>query len=67
MPRIPATIVVLALLLVSFGRAEERDERPWAEQAFLGLSIRDTATGPVVGWIRPGPLGAGRARPGAGN
>jgi hypothetical protein len=26
-------------------------------QAYLGLSIRDTGDGPVVGWIFPGPLG----------
>jgi hypothetical protein len=26
-------------------------------QAYLGLSVRDTGDGPVVGWIFPGPLG----------
>ena len=32
------------------------DKRPWSEQPFLGLSVRDTPQGLVVGWIAPGPL-----------
>lgn len=46
---------VLAVLALSL-RADE-DERPWSEQPFLGLSVRDTANGLVVGWVSPGPLG----------
>lgn len=30
---------------------------PWSEQPYLGLSVRDGPHGPVVAWIRPGPLG----------
>lgn len=35
----------------------QEDTRPWSEQPFLGLSLRDTADGTVVGWVYPGPLG----------
>ena len=45
-------LLVFPLLL----RAEE-DERDWREQPFLGLSVRDTDRGLVVGWVSPGPLG----------
>ena len=55
---------IAVLLVVTFvaggggwaGEESAPSERPWAEQPFLGLSLRDTASGPVVGWIRPGPL-----------
>jgi hypothetical protein len=32
-------------------------EDPLAHQPYLGLSIRDSEHGPIVGWISPGPLG----------
>ena len=46
--------IVLALPAITSG---EEDARPWTEQPFLGLSVRDTPSGLVVGWVLPGPLG----------
>jgi hypothetical protein len=57
--RSPAFLLLFALTgfaALAPLRAEE-DERPWTEQAFLGLSVRDAPTGLVVGWVAPGPLG----------
>ncbi len=58
----PILIIALTLLVTSGGGVwADGDappaQRPWTEQAFLGLSLRDTPAGTVVGWIRPGPLG----------
>ncbi len=51
-------VVGLGVLLAGgMARAADDDPRPWAEQPFLGLYVRDGAHGPVVSWIVPGPLG----------
>ena len=48
----------IVLVLIGFLHpALAEEEAPWSEQPFLGLSVRDTPAGPVVGWVRPGPLG----------
>jgi hypothetical protein len=60
MPRVaPTVLVVLALLgvLPSLHAGEEEGASPPEDAPFLGLSVRDTKDGPVVGWIAPGPLG----------
>ena len=49
--------VLLCLLVFPLLLRAEEDDRPWSEQPFLGLSVRDTDQGLVVGWISPGPLG----------
>ena len=33
------------------------DDRSWDEIGYLGIGVRDTGDGLVVGWIYPGPLG----------
>lgn len=48
---IPILALSLALACPSLLGADLRT------QPYLGLSIRDTPDGPVVGWIFPGPLG----------
>lgn len=48
---IPILALSLALACPSLLGADLR------KQPYLGLSIRDTPDGPVVGWIFPGPLG----------
>ena len=35
----------------------QEDTRPWDEQPYLGLGVRDTDDGLVVGWLYPGPMG----------
>jgi len=35
----------------------QEDTRPWTQQPYLGLAVRDTDDGLVVGWIYPGPMG----------
>lgn len=54
-----AASLALLVVLVAGGTASgERDPRPFEEQAFLGLSVRDAPGGGlVVAWILPGPLG----------
>ena len=59
---VPALCLFLFMLPLS-GVSAEEDERPWSEQPFIGLSVRDTKDGLIVAWVRPGPLG-GRAAPG---
>ena len=49
--------VLLVILVCPCPLHAEEDERPWSEQPFLGLSVRDTEAGLVVGWVSPGPLG----------
>lgn len=46
-----------ALVGMSIALAVGADPQPWTEQPFLGLSVRDGPHGPVVAWVRPGPLG----------
>ena len=50
-------MILIVLLSTAFGAAAQDDDRPWDEQPFLGLSVRDTDDGLVVGWVYPGPLG----------
>ncbi len=47
-------ILLIVLLLAHSTTVHAQDLR---DQAYLGLSIRDTDDGPVVAWISPGPLG----------
>ena len=47
---------IALIILVSSLDAQEV-ARPWDQQAFLGLGVRDTDDGLVVGSIRPGPMG----------
>lgn len=51
------TVVVLLLLALPLVLHAEEDERPWSQQPFLGLSVRDTPDGLVASWVHPGPLG----------
>lgn len=53
--------LVLGLLMV-FGLGcghsfAQDDTRPFEDRPYLGLSVRDTDDGLVVGWIFPGPMG----------
>jgi hypothetical protein len=48
---------ILCLLVLLAPGSPAEDLRPWSEQPFLGLSVRDSEHGLVIGWIRPGPLG----------
>ena len=50
-----SVLAVAALVLQP--AASMPDAIPWRDQPFLGLVIRDAAYGPVVAWVRPGPLG----------
>lgn len=45
-------LLLLLALLVSAVHAQDLRDLP-----YLGLSVRDSPDGPVVGWIHPGPLG----------
>ena len=56
-PLLPLLLVLALGLPTRAGEETGEGTRPWKEQPFLGLSLRDTASGPVVSWIRPGPLG----------
>ena len=47
-------LVIVALLTLA---AHAQPDHPWASQPYLGLSVRDSQHGPVVGWVYPGPLG----------
>jgi len=53
----PLFILLGALLCLPSHAWSAEDTRPWKEQPFLGLSVRDTPQGLVVGWVSPGPLG----------
>ncbi len=45
------------VVLTTSAIATDPDPRPLHQQPYLGLSVRDTEHGVVVGWIYPGPLG----------
>lgn len=46
------------LLIVVWGSvAQCQPSHPWADEPYLGLAVRDTEHGVVVGWVYPGPLG----------
>ena len=49
--------MLIVLLSLHAQATAQTDTRGLREQPYLGLNIRDTADGPVVGWIFPGPLG----------
>ena len=51
-----AIVLVLHVLILVVGVHAQADH-PWASEPYLGLSVRDTQHGPVVGWVYPGPLG----------
>lgn len=50
-------LVVVVLAMGAIGQVGGEDARPWDERGYLGLGVRDTDDGLVVGWIYPGPLG----------
>jgi hypothetical protein len=50
-------LCVAASLAIGSAVAAQTSDTPWEEQAFIGLSLRQTDAGPVVSWVRPGPLG----------
>ena len=50
-------ILAAVLIAASALGAQAPDDRPLARRPYLGLSVRDTEHGLVVGWIHPGPLG----------
>ena len=51
-------IVTIGLSLCVFSLTLfAQDVRPFEDRPYLGLAVRDTADGLVVGWIYPGPLG----------
>jgi len=58
----------IAALALFFGVvcAALADDRPLDEQPYLGLSVRDSDHGLVVGWIHPGPLGGRSFESGSG-
>ncbi|MFG0245425.1 MAG: hypothetical protein ACF8MF_05155 [Phycisphaerales bacterium JB052] len=51
------TIVFLLYVLILVPISHAQSDHPWASQPYLGLSVRDTVHGLVVGWVSPGPLG----------
>lgn len=57
------TAVVLVFFLglggatIAAPAATSANDDPRAQQPYLGLSVRDSADGPIVGWLSPGPLG----------
>ena len=53
---IRSALIAIAVLTTS-AIATDPDPRPLHQQPYLGLSVRDTEHGVVVGWIYPGPLG----------
>lgn len=48
---------ILATLALTTAMALAQPSHPWADEPYLGLSVRDSVHGPVVGWVYPGPLG----------
>lgn len=53
---IRSALIAIAVLTTS-AIATDPDPRPLHQQPYIGLSVRDTMHGVVVGWIYPGPLG----------
>jgi len=49
-------VIVAILCTIGLGFTAV-DERAIADRPTLGLSLRDSAVGPIVGWVFPGPLG----------
>lgn len=48
---------ILTTLALTTALALAQPSHPWADEPYLGLSVRDTEHGVVVGWVYPGPLG----------
>ena len=59
MNRIPSIVLgaVIALISINPYAHAQSDDRSFEEQPYLGLAVRDTDDGLVVGWIYPGPMG----------
>ncbi|MGV6813876.1 MAG: hypothetical protein ACWA5W_02565 [Phycisphaerales bacterium] len=56
--KVSLAAITLAMCVVFSSSVYAQDsERPFEEQPYLGLAVRDTPDGLVVGWIYPGPLG----------
>lgn len=57
--RLSIVIVPIAMLCLATlcGLASAQGDHPWADEPYLGLAVRDTEHGVVVGWVYPGPLG----------
>jgi hypothetical protein len=51
------SILIIALALLTTTAAHSQTAHPWADEPYLGLAVRDTEHGVVVGWVYPGPLG----------
>lgn len=49
-------LILIVLSVVSFTLSAQ-PSHPWADEPYLGLAVRDTEHGVVVGWVYPGPLG----------
>lgn len=47
----------LATLALITATTLAQPSHPWASEPYLGLAVRDTEHGVVVGWVYPGPLG----------
>jgi hypothetical protein len=70
--RFAISLLAVSVLLVGFHPAQDSSapdvvEKPFSEQGYLGLSVRDIPSGhTVVSWLFPGPLqGEGLAAPAA--
>ncbi len=50
-------LVFLVLAVCISATSAQSDDRPLDQQPYLGLAVRDTPEGLVVGWIYPGPMG----------
>ncbi|MCR9076354.1 MAG: PDZ domain-containing protein, partial [bacterium] len=49
-------LIFIVLCVARFPLSAQSDH-PWADEPYLGLAVRDTEHGVVVGWVYPGPLG----------
>ncbi len=49
--------LILIVLSVASFTPSAQPNHPWADEPYLGLAVRDTEHGVVVGWVYPGPLG----------
>ena len=49
--------LILIVLSVASFTLSAQPNHPWADEPYLGLGVRDTEHGVVVGWVYPGPLG----------
>ncbi len=49
-------LIFIVLCIARFSLSAQPNH-PWADEPYLGLAVRDTEHGVVVGWVYPGPLG----------